>query len=168
MSNKLKIGLLILTVAAMVLVPETSALPSYAAVGGVPCGTCHVNSSGGGTLNEVGINFSKQANHASDPKAALISIGVLSTSAAVTTNLTNNITDVNETNENETNATEIANEEGNAIVMPVNTTVEPATPEETTIEPTIPVSTPKPSPGFGIVMAIGIVLSIIYLFGKRR
>jgi PGF-CTERM protein len=52
--------------------------------------------------------------------------------------------------------------------MPVNTNVEPATPVETTIEPTITVSTSKPSPGFGIVMAIVVVLSIIYFFGKRR
>lgn len=51
-------------------------------------------------------------------------------------NLTN-IIDVNETNENETNATEITMEAGNASVMPVNTTVEPATPLETTVEPTI-------------------------------
>lgn len=50
--------------------------------------------------------------------------------------------------------------------MPVNTSVAP--PVETTIEPTIPVSTTKPSSGFGIIMAIVVVLSIIYLFGKRR
>jgi PGF-CTERM protein len=84
------------------------------------------------------------------------------------TNLTKNFTDVNETNENETNATEIALETGNASVMPVNTTVEPATVLETTIEPTIPASTPKPSPGFGILVAIVVVLSAIYIRGKRR
>jgi hypothetical protein len=84
------------------------------------------------------------------------------------TNLTNNLPDVKETNENETNATEIAYEAGNATVMPLNTTVEPATPVETTIEPTIPVSTIKPSPGFGIVMSTVVFLSIIYLFGKKK
>lgn len=84
------------------------------------------------------------------------------------TNMTKNSTDVNESNENETNATEIALETGNASVMPVNTTVEPATVLETTIEPSIPASTPKPSPGFGIVMAIAVVLSAIYIRGKRR
>jgi len=176
MSKKLKIGLLILTLVALVLVPETSALPSYAAAGGVSCGTCHVNSSGGGTLNAVGTNFSMQANHSSDPKAALIAIGVLTAPALVTTNLTNNITDINETKENETNATELAIEAvnasitpvSNASVMPVSTTVESATPLETTIEPTIPASTPKPSPGFGIVVAVVVVLSAIYIRGKRR
>lgn len=81
------------------------------------------------------------------------------------TNLTN-ITDVNETRENETNATEIAVEAGNASVMPVNTTVEPATVLETTIEPTE--STPKPSPGFGIIVAIAVVISATYIRGKRR
>jgi len=39
---------------------------------------------------------------------------------------------------------------------------------ETTIEPTIPASTPKPSPGFGIVVAIVVVVSAIYIRGKRR
>jgi PGF-CTERM protein len=80
------------------------------------------------------------------------------------TNLTNNITDVNETNENETNATEIAIEAAN--FTPVVTIVD--TPVETTIAPTIPVSTPKQSPGFGIVAAIVVVLSAIYIRGKRR
>jgi hypothetical protein len=179
MSNKLKIGLLILMLVALVLIPETSASPSYTTAAGVSCGTCHVNTSGGGTLNAVGTNFSNQANHASDPKAALRAIGALPAPTAVTpraqvveptvtANLTKNITDMNETNENETNATEIADEAGNAPVMPVNTVVETATPVETTIEPTIPVSTPKPSPGFGIEMGIVVILSIIYLFEKRR
>jgi uncharacterized membrane protein len=100
-------------------------------------------------------------------------------------NLTNNTTDLNKTNENKTNTTEIANETGDAV-MPVNTTVEPAapeettiepatpdettiepaTPDETTIEPTVPAAT-KPSPGFGIVVTIMVVLSAIYI-GKRR
>ncbi|HMB45028.1 MAG TPA: DUF333 domain-containing protein [Candidatus Methanoperedens sp.] len=84
------------------------------------------------------------------------------------TNLTNNITDVNETNENETNATEIAIEAGNATGMPVNTTVVPATPSGTTSEPTIPVSTTKPISGFGIVMATVVVISTIHIFGRRR
>ncbi len=52
--------------------------------------------------------------------------------------------------------------------MPVNTTVEPAAVLETTIEPTIPASTPKPSPGFGIIVSIAVVLSAIYIRGKRR
>ncbi len=82
-------------------------------------------------------------------------------------NLTN-ITDVNETHENETNATEIAIESGNATVMPVNTTVEPAAPARTTVETAIPVSTPKPSPGFGIVVTIVAGLSAIYIFRNRR
>jgi hypothetical protein len=85
-----------------------------------------------------------------------------------TTNLTNNITDVNETNENETNATEITIEAGNATSIPVNTTVLPATPSRTTIEHTIPISTTKPISGFGIVMATVVVISTIYVFGRRK
>jgi len=98
-------------------------------------------------------------------------------------NLTNNTTDMNKTNENKTNTTEIANETGDAVV-PMNTTVEPAAPEETTIEPaetTIEPATPeetanepaapastKPSPGFGIVVTIMVVLSAIYISKKGR
>lgn len=83
-------------------------------------------------------------------------------------NVTKNTTDVNETKENETNATEIAIEAGNASVMPVNTTVESATVLETTVEPTIPASTPKPSPSFGILVTIAVVLSAVYIRGKRK
>ncbi len=83
-----------------------------------------------------------------------------------TANLTKNFTDVNESNENETNATEIALEAGNASVMPVNTTVVSATPLGTAIEPKA--STPRPSPGFGIIVAIAVVLSAIYIIGKKR
>jgi hypothetical protein len=91
-------------------------------------------------------------NHADNSNAALIAIGQPPTTA---TNMTKNIPDV-----------EIAIEAGN--VTPLNTAVKPGTPVETTIEPTIPVSTTKPSPGFGIVMSVVVVLSITYLFGKRK
>jgi len=83
-----------------------------------------------------------------------------------TANLTKNLPDVNESNENETNATEIALEAGNASVMPVNTTVEPATVLGTTIKPAA--SNPKPSPGFGILVSIAVVLSVMYIRGKRK
>jgi PGF-CTERM protein len=79
-----------------------------------------------------------------------------------------NITDVNETQENETNSTEISIETGYSYLMTANITAEPATPLVTTIEPTIPVSTTKPSPGFGIVLAIFVVLSAIYVHVRRR
>ncbi|MCZ7380782.1 MAG: DUF333 domain-containing protein [Candidatus Methanoperedens sp.] len=83
-----------------------------------------------------------------------------------TANLPKNLTDLNESNENETNATEIALEAGNASVMPVNTTVEPATPLGATIEPAA--STPRPSPGFGVLVAIAVVLSAIYIRRKIK
>jgi len=105
---------------------------------------------------------------------ALFVVGV----AFGATNLTDNMTDVNETNVNE-NITENSIE---AVNMSQNTTVEPDTPVETTIEPTITVSIPvettmepaitasipKPSPGIGSVIAMLIVISTIYIFGKRR
>jgi hypothetical protein len=92
------------------------------------------------------------------------------------TDMTDNSSNMSTTNITNTNATE-AND--TAYVQPVNTTIEPAetvihetttapvTPVQTTIQATIPASTPKPSPGFGIVVT-AFVLSIIYVYGKRR
>lgn len=78
------------------------------------------------------------------------------------TNPIYNLTDVNEAYENDT-PTERAIETGE---IPINITVDP--PVETTIEPAIPVSTSKPTPGFGTLMTLSVVLSTIYIFGKRR
>lgn len=50
-------------------------------------------------------------------------------------------------------------------------TVTITTVDSTTVKPTdtkpITLETPKESPGFGVVIAIGI-LSVVYIFGKRR
>jgi cytoskeletal protein RodZ len=91
------------------------------------------------------------------------------------TDVMDNSSNMSETNITNTNATG-----ANDSVQPVNTTIKPAdttvipettsapvTPVRTTIQPTIPASTPKPSPGFGIVVT-AVVLSILYVYGKRR
>jgi hypothetical protein len=57
MNNKIKFGLLLLAVSALVLVPLASALPSYATKTGASCGTCHVSPGGGGTLTKAGTTF---------------------------------------------------------------------------------------------------------------
>lgn len=51
MNNKLKCGLLLLAVMALILVPEASAYQSYAT--GASCGTCHANPNGGGALTST-------------------------------------------------------------------------------------------------------------------
>ncbi len=105
----------------------------------------------------------------------------------------NNSTDANTTDGNGTNATVTAVDtgtpEGPAVttVEPAETTVEPAvttvvseSPDETTTEPIEPVndnedeeaetpsSTPEQSPGFGVVGAIMVVISAVYLIKKVR
>ena len=165
---KMKVVLLIALTLVILGVPASFAYPAYLnnmneVYGNGSCVTCHENGPSGGPRTSYGTLFEGQPNHADNASAALIAIGQPPTTA---TNMTTNIPDVDETNENETNATEIAIEAGN--VTPLNTAVEPATPVETTIEPTISISTTKPSPGFGIVMSVVVVLSIIYLFGKRK
>ncbi|MGB8216829.1 MAG: Ig-like domain-containing protein [Candidatus Methanoperedens sp.] len=95
MNNKLKIGMLLL-IAALVLAPEVSAISSYVAPlnalygPGLSCGICHVDPAGGGTRTAYGNLFRAQANHASNPTAALIAIGspVSSTPTLVLTTIT--------------------------------------------------------------------------------
>ena len=53
----MKFGLLLLTVAALVLVPLASSTPSFASKTGASCGTCHVNPNGGGKLTPAGTTF---------------------------------------------------------------------------------------------------------------
>ncbi|MCX9085561.1 MAG: hypothetical protein OIN87_12280 [Candidatus Methanoperedens sp.] len=167
MNRKILTILLLATVVIILGVSASFGYPAYLknmneVYGNGSCSICHENGPSGGPRTSYGTLFEGQPNHADNASAAIIAIGQPPTTA---TNMTN-IPDVDETNENETNATEIAIEAGN--FTPVNTVVETATPVVTTIEPTVPVSTTKPSPGFGIVMSVVVVLSITYLFGKRR
>src|SRR3990172_3267328 len=58
-------------VAAMVtLVRPTAALPDYAAKTGQACGTCHVNSAGGGPRTPLGQRFEAIPAHFTDPAGA--------------------------------------------------------------------------------------------------
>jgi len=80
MYKKALILLLVLTIAILSVVPESFArsqyIPSLTTVyGDGSCGTCHVRASGGGPRNSYGILFENQANHATDPAAALTAIG---------------------------------------------------------------------------------------------
>ncbi len=75
---------------------------------------------------------------------------------------TTNVTKTNITGANTTDSVQPVN----TTIKPVTTTA-PVTPDRTTIQPTVPASTPKPSPGFGIVVTT-VVLSILYVYGKRR
>ncbi|MCE8428035.1 MAG: cadherin-like domain-containing protein, partial [Candidatus Methanoperedens sp.] len=54
MKHKMKIGLLLLTVMAMVLVPGASAYRTYVPSVASSCSVCHVNPEGGLPLNAVG------------------------------------------------------------------------------------------------------------------
>ncbi len=57
MKNKMKFGLLLLSVAALVLVPMVSAYPSYVPSKASSCGVCHVSPGGGGKLTPAGATF---------------------------------------------------------------------------------------------------------------
>lgn len=60
-------------VAAMVTLARptpTAALPDYAAKTGQACGTCHVNTAGGGPRTPLGQRFEAIATHTTDPVGA--------------------------------------------------------------------------------------------------
>jgi uncharacterized protein YjdB len=81
MNKKITFGLLLLTVVAIIGVPEALAYGTYVTPlndlygPGLSCGTCHVNPNGGGERNAYGQLFEGQTNHQSDPTAALQAIG---------------------------------------------------------------------------------------------
>lgn len=81
MNNKLKIGLLVLTVAVLLVAPHATALPGYVTPlatlygAGLSCGECHVSPGGGGSLTAYGTSFAGQSKHMSDPTSALTAIG---------------------------------------------------------------------------------------------
>ncbi len=81
MNKKITLGLLLLTVVAIVGAPGALAWGNYVTPlndlygPGLSCGTCHVDPNGGGARNAYGQLFESQANHQSDPTAALQAIG---------------------------------------------------------------------------------------------
>jgi hypothetical protein len=79
MKNKMKIGLLLLAVMALVLVPQASALPSYATATGASCGTCHVDPNGGGTLTSAGEYYKLNGQLPPTPTPTPTSTPVLTT-----------------------------------------------------------------------------------------
>lgn len=80
MSRKTVLVSVLLTVVILAGIPETFAQPQYISslatiYGEGSCGTCHVRASEGGPRNSYGSLFENQANHGSDPGAALKAIG---------------------------------------------------------------------------------------------
>lgn len=70
-------------------IPESFARQQYfqdliKVYGDGSCGTCHFRASGGGARNSYGTLFENQANHATDPAAALKAIGAPPTTASST------------------------------------------------------------------------------------
>ncbi len=90
MNRKIVPVLLVLTVAALIGIPQVFALSSYVTAfqkvyTGGSCGTCHVDPAGGGTLTDYGSKFAAQSNHKTDPVAALNAIGPAPGTSPLTT-----------------------------------------------------------------------------------
>lgn len=78
--GKISFGVLLLTVVTMMLVLQTSALPEYSSelqklYGNGSCTVCHINPNGGDNLTGYGIEFVREPNHVEYPATALKAIG---------------------------------------------------------------------------------------------
>jgi hypothetical protein len=130
------------------------------------CSICHVNPAGGGTLNSYGMLFQNQTNHASDPSAALITIGQAQvTTPGATTTATSMVTATS-------TATSIIATPlpSNATPTPTETPVLITTPVvvETQVIAT-PIPTPTPStPGFGLGVFIAGLLACYFILKRRN
>jgi cobalamin biosynthesis Mg chelatase CobN len=183
----ISLGLLLLTVAALVLVPAASASKPYFSAlvstygaAGHSCGTCHIDPNGGSNLATYGKLFANQTNHVSSPAAALVIIGAPPGKQTVvamqepTTTLT----------ETPTATSNVAITSDTVTVTQEPTTTSAETPTETIAKPRvtisqqtgavadvtstpIPVSMNKSSPGLGIAVAIGII-GTIYIMRKKK
>ncbi len=101
--NKRTISILLaLTLAFLVGLPGTLALPQYLDAfqkiyTDGSCGTCHVDPAGGGDRNSYGTMFENQPNHATDPVMALKAIGPATGTSPLTTSTVTATTTVTET-----------------------------------------------------------------------
>jgi hypothetical protein len=97
MNKNITIGLLLLTVTALVGIPGALAYGNYLTEFGTKystagsrldtCGVCHYNSGGGGPRNPYGTDFENQSIHSSNPGQALANIESLDSDGDTFTNI---------------------------------------------------------------------------------
>jgi hypothetical protein len=78
--GKTSFGILLLMVVTVTLVSQTSALPEYSSeiqkiYANDSCTMCHIDQNGGDNLTGYGIKFARQSNHVEYPADALRTIG---------------------------------------------------------------------------------------------
>jgi hypothetical protein len=174
MNRNIVLELFLIVSVVLFLIPGALALPRYMEAYNTTfnttasCGVCHVNSTGGGTLNSYGMLFENQSNHSTFPGAALLAIGPApGTTPGVTTTATFMVTATS-------NATLIATPlPFNATPAPTETPVLIATPVpvETTaiIETPLPTPTPTPrTPGFEQGVLIAGLLACYFMLKRRN
>ncbi len=140
------------------------------------CGICHVNPAGGGPRTPYGMLFENQTNHATDPSAALTTIG----QAPVTTpGATGAITTATSTALATSTAISTATVTSTATLVstvpPFNATPAPTEtviPLETTppiVSTPLPTPTPTPStPGFGLGIFTAGLLACYFILKRRN
>ncbi len=182
MNRDTVLELILIVAVASIWISGASALPQYLDAynttfsTNASCGICHVNPAGGGPRTAYGMLFENQTNHATDPSAALQTIG----QAPVTTPTSGAITTATSTALATSTATAISTATLIATPLPFNATPTPtptsvliATPiavETTTIVTTpIPTPTPTPStPGFELGVLIAGLLACYFMLKRRN
>jgi hypothetical protein len=154
MNRKTIIISILLIIVLLAGVPESFARTEYfqsliTVYGDGSCGTCHVRASGGGPRNSYGTLFENQANHASDPAAALTAIGAPPTAIPILTPTATSTTEAAPT------LTEIPLQTPiSSTPIATETPAEPAAPKVTTVTATV---TP-------VAAGVGIGISLVGLF----
>lgn len=184
--GKMSFGILLLVVVAMILMAQTSAHPEYFSAlqnvyGGGSCATCHIDPNGGSGLTGYGSKFASQSNHAGDPATALKAIGEPHVEAP--RNMSTFVLALQGVYGNGSCATCHINPNGGkdltiygkkfsaqsghdsdpiVAIRVIGSPEENAATMATTVE-----TTEKKSPGFEIVVTIGMI-SAIYIFRKNK
>ena len=181
--GKMSFGVLLLTVVVMALVYQTSALPEYSSelqkiYGNDSCTTCHVDPNGGDNLTGYGTKFARQSNHVEYPADALKVIGEPPVKASIkmseyllafqgkygngsctTCHVKPNGSELTEYGKKFSAQPDHVNDPI-AALRAIGASVE-------TVNVTTTNKTEKRSPGFEIVVTIGMI-SAIYMLRKNR
>lgn len=181
--GKMSFGILLLTVVVMALVYQTSALPEYSSelqkiYGNGSCTTCHIDPNGGDNLTGYGTEFARQSNHVEYPTAALKAIGEPPVKASIkmseyllalqgkygsgsctTCHIKTNGSELTEYGKKFSTQSDHIND-------PVAALKAIGKPEDTVNVTTTEISKKK-SPGFEIIVAIGMI-SAIYMLRRDK
>lgn len=182
--GKMSFGILLLIVVIMAPISQTSALPTYSPelqkmYGDDSCTVCHTDSNGGDGLTGYGTEFVRQSNHVEYPTVALKAIGEPPVKASIKMSeyllalqgkYGNGSCTTCHIKPNGSEFTEYGKKfstQSDHINDPVAALKAIGKPEDT-VNVTTTDKTEKKSPGFEIVVTIGMISAIYMLIMKKN